>query len=274
MKLYDPKQIVIATGGFDPLHSGHLDYLNAAKQLGDFLVVGLNSDDWLTRKKGKPFLPYSERKHVLHNLKAVDRVIDFDDTDDNAADAILKTRHQHPEAEIIFANGGDRTSINIPELELFKDTLIRFEFNVGGSKRNSSSNILQQWADLRKFWRPWGYYTVLHTDGYIRGDDQTDTLKVKELVVQPGKSLSMQRHKYRAEHWFITSGTATVYTINEGHQARLLGEYEVYNKLHIDRNQWHQLANEYKEPLRIVEIQYGESCSEDDIQRKSEKDST
>ena len=74
-------KIVIVTGGFDPLHSGHIAYFEAAKQLGDRLVVGLNSDAWLTRKKGRPFMPMSERRAIIENLNMVDRVIEFDDSD-------------------------------------------------------------------------------------------------------------------------------------------------------------------------------------------------
>ena len=89
-------RVVIATGGFDPLHSGHLEYLRCAKAIGDTLLVGLNSDDWLTRKKGKPFLPYYEREQVLRSLKYVDNVIDFDDKDDTAVFAITKALKKTP----------------------------------------------------------------------------------------------------------------------------------------------------------------------------------
>ena len=81
-------KIVIVTGGFDPLHSGHIAYFQAAKALGHRLVVGLNSDDWLVRKKGRPFMPMTERRAIMENLAMVDRVIEFDDLDDSARDAI------------------------------------------------------------------------------------------------------------------------------------------------------------------------------------------
>ena len=254
-------RVVIATGGFDPLHSGHLEYLKCAKALGEVLIVGLNSDDWLSRKKGKYFLPYYEREQVLLNLKAVDNVINFADHDDTAIEAILKVKRFYPNAKLIFANGGDRKDDNIPELEHFIDEeWIDFEFNVGGSKSNSSSSILEKWADNRTE-RPWGYYRVLHND--------KDVVKVKELVVEPGKSLSMQQHKYRAEHWFISSGVATVYTINKAStDYELQGHYKMFDNLHIKRGDWHMLSNESTESLRIVEIQYGSECSEDDILRK------
>jgi cytidyltransferase-like protein len=139
------KTIVIVTGGFDPIHSGHIDYINAAKVLGDILVVGVNSDDWLVRKKGKAFLPQIERLTIMDNIKNVDMTIVFDDSDNSAKDAILKVRNTFPDDKIIFANGGDRTPENIPEMDIIDDNL-EFMFSVGGRfKKNSSSWILQQW---------------------------------------------------------------------------------------------------------------------------------
>ena len=253
-------RVVVVTGGFDPLHSGHLEYIRCAKSLGDTLIVGLNSDDWLSNKKGKSFLPYYEREQILRSLKYVDNVINFKDFDGTAIHAIHKALKIYPNADIIFANGGDRTTDNIPEqVDFANNDRVRFEFNVGGGKKNSSSQILEKWSTNHTE-RPWGYYRVLH--------NELGVVKVKELVVQPGQSLSMQRHKDRAEHWFITSGVASVYTINNSTDYELVGKYKMFDNLHIDRNEWHMLSNEDKEPLRIVEIQYGESCTEDDIERK------
>ena len=76
---------VLVTGGFDPLHSGHIEYFKAARELGDYLVVGVNSDDWLTRKKGKAFMPFEERASIIKELKCVDKVIGFNDDDDSAS---------------------------------------------------------------------------------------------------------------------------------------------------------------------------------------------
>lgn len=138
-------KIVLVTGGFDPIHSGHIEYFKSAKELGNFLCVGVNSDDWLVRKKGKAFLPFSERSTIVNAIKGVDFVIDFDDTDGSAKDAIRKVRSQFPGANIIFANGGDRTEKNIPEMDIKDDNLV-FVFGVGGSdKKNSSSWILNNW---------------------------------------------------------------------------------------------------------------------------------
>ena len=157
------RKIVLVTGGFDPIHSGHIAYLRAARELGDVLVVGVNSDDWLTRKKGRPFMTWEERATIVAAIHDVDRVINFDDTDNSAKDAIRKTRSIYPKDEIIFANGGDRTKENIPEMDLLKEHLhLKFEFAVGGEdKANSSSWILEDWK-APKTPRPWGYYRVLH----------------------------------------------------------------------------------------------------------------
>ena len=137
-------KIVIVTGGFDPLHSGHIEYFRAAKALGDKLIVGINSDAWLTRKKGKPFMCFDERRTIIQALKMVDGTVEFNDQDGSSINAIEKVKLNFPSDQIIFANGGDRTALNIPEINV-PDVLFKFE--VGGStKMNSSSQILNNWA--------------------------------------------------------------------------------------------------------------------------------
>ena len=146
------KNIVLVTGGFDPLHSGHVSYFKNAKKEGDELWVGLNSDNWLIRKKGRPFLRINERKEIIENLVMVDKVILFDDEDNSSNDAISKCLDSiSVEDTLIFANGGDRNQKNIPELEAFStNSQIKFIFEVGGGKRNSSSKILKEWVDFQK----------------------------------------------------------------------------------------------------------------------------
>ena len=253
------RKIVLVTGGFDPLHSGHIEYFKSAKKLGDLLVVGINSDSWLSRKKGAPFMPEQERNAIVKNLGMVDRTIFFNDRDGSAKDAIRDLRALYPNDQIIFANGGDRTQENIPEMDVKDDNLV-FAFGVGGeNKMNSSSWILQEWK-APKTERAWGYYRVLH--------EQDKDVKVKELTVDPGKCLSMQRHKDRGEHWFVTEGIATVYTLNRSTDVELIGTFNKFENLHIGKTEWHQLCNETESPLKIVEIQYGDNCIEDDIERK------
>jgi len=254
--------IVLVTGGFDPLHSGHIEYFKAAKALGKQLHVGLNSDEWLTRKKGRPFMPWQDRAAIIKELSIVDKVISFDDSDDSACGAIYKTLATHSNKKIIFANGGDRTNTTTPEYKTYGDLpYVDFAFGVGGTnKMNSSSWLLDEWK-APKTERKWGYYRVIH--------EYENHTKVKELAVPPGHKLSMQRHEKRSEHWFVAEGTATVYTINkQSTDFELKGRYKQHESLHIPQGQWHQLANEDRIPLKLVEIQYGTDCVEEDIERK------
>ena len=97
--------IVLVTGGFDPIHSGHIAYLKDAKKLGDKLIVGVNSDQWLMQKKGSPFLPIEERIEIVSNLSVVDKAIEFNDDELNSAsDAIQKVIDQYPDNKIIFTS--------------------------------------------------------------------------------------------------------------------------------------------------------------------------
>ena len=137
------KNIVVVSGGFDPIHSGHIAYFKAAKALGDQLVVGVNSDEWLIRKKGKAFMPIHERQAVVQSIKYVDYVIRFDDNDDSAILLLKLVKQTWPNDNIIFANGGDRNESNNREISV-KD--VEFAYGVGGSmKLNSSSKILHDW---------------------------------------------------------------------------------------------------------------------------------
>lgn len=252
-------KIVLVTGGFDPLHSGHIAYFQAARALGDKLVVGVNTDAWLTRKKGRPFMPVKERVDVIQSLRMVDHCVLYDDSDGSSKEAIRNVRAMYPDADIIFANGGDRTHLNIPEMDV-KDDRLTFVFGVGGvDKANSSSWILEEWR-APKTERPWGYYRVLY--------EPNSKVKLKELTVDPGKTLSMQRHEDRGELWFVSEGEATLYTINRKSDAELHGRYTQNQMIVINRREWHQLANESTVPLKVIEIQYGDRCEESDIERQ------
>ena len=251
-----PNKIVLVTGGFDPIHSGHIEYFKAAKELGDILVVGLNSDAWLARKKGQPFMPFAERQSVVENLYMVDHCLLFNDDDGSSIEAIKNVREMYPECEIIFANGGDRTATNIPEMS-FLDKNLTFKFGVGGSnKKNSSSWILEEWKNP-KFKRPWGWYRVL---------DDKPGYKVKELVIEPGKKLSMQRHFMRSEHWYILKGKCDIATDYKG--SKITISKHINETYIIGQGVWHQCQNNYDDYCHILEVQYGEKCIEEDIERR------
>lgn len=253
-------KIVLVTGGFDPIHSGHISYFKAAKNLGNQLIVGINSDEWLRRKKGREFMPWEERAAIIEALGCVDRVINFNDDDGSATDAIRKTRELFPKSEIIFANGGDRQADNIPEL--FDDNTgeLTFVYGVGGEdKKNSSSWILEEWKSPKTI-RNWGWYRVL--------DNQPQNgFKVKELVIEPGKSLSDQRHFKRSEMWYVLKGTVNMVTEWEGRK-----EHQTLTALRkgydIAVGTWHKASNPGTDLAHILEVQYGEACVEEDIERR------
>lgn len=254
---YENKTVIV-TGGFDPIHSGHIAYLKAAKDMGNRLVVGLNSDEWLARKKGQAFMPMTERKSIISNLSCVDEVIEFDDYHGHAMDAIRIVREKYPRDYLIFANGGDRTEENIPEMG-YADSGLVFKFRVGGEdKKNSSSWILQEWK-APKTERDWGYYRVLH---------EVPGMKVKELTVDPGQQLSMQRHRDRAEYWMVSEGACVVYSKMPNGYNLPPQDLKLHQGFNVFKGDWHQLSNPYDVPCRLVEIQYGDRCEEEDIERE------
>ena len=254
----DNNAIVVITGGFDPLHSGHIAYIKAANQIGR-VFVGLNSDEWLVRKKGAAFMSISERLNIMSNLKDVMMAVPIDDSDGTAKDAIRQAREWFPRNKIIFANGGDRTSDNIPEMDI-EDDNVEFRFGVGGEdKKNSSSWLLSEWK-APKTLRPWGYYRILHTDG--------PGIKVKELTINPGKSISLQRHRFRHEFWHVTEGACAVEQQMPSGYVLPTRDLTLHQQISIPVGDWHRVYNPYDVPCRIVEIQYGVQCVESDIERQ------
>jgi mannose-6-phosphate isomerase-like protein (cupin superfamily) len=196
-------------------------------------------------------MPWLERSNIVANLKPVDQALAFNDNDGTACDLLYKVKELYPNSRIIFANGGDRTRENIPEMTVPD---VEFVFAVGGeNKANSSSWILEEWK-APKTERQWGYYRVLHSVGR--------QVKVKELTVDPGKTLSMQKHDLRAELWFVAEGEATLNWEYGGEKIKL------HKQQTINVGEWHQLHNPTDRPLRVIEIQYGDDCIEEDILRK------
>ena len=139
--------IILISGGFDPIHSGHIKLINDASKYGDVIVL-LNSDEWLRNKKGKEFLSFDERKIIMKNIKGVIDVIEFDDSDKTCIDGIKKAKSLYKNNIIKFANGGDRNNETTPEKEFCDKNDIETLFGIGGNdKSNSSSWILKKWKE-------------------------------------------------------------------------------------------------------------------------------
>ena len=249
-------KIIIVSGGFDPIHSGHIAYFKSARSLGDKLVVALNSDQWLINKKGKFFMPFNERKAIIENFTDVDIVINFEDDDlGSATNALIKVKEMFPEDDIAFANGGDRNKGNIPEMSVEG---VEFIFSVGGDdKKNSSSWILKKWQYYHED-RIWGsFYNLFEGEG----------VKVKELIVDPGKGMSFQKHFKRHEIWLVSQGSCVVNYSKDSPENREHVTLNKFDKYIVPLGEWHQITNPFEETCRIIEIQYGEEVVEDDIER-------
>lgn len=246
-------KVILVTGGFDPLHSGHVSLIKSASQFGS-VVVGLNSDEWLTAKKGIPFLNITERLTILNSLKDVMLCLEFDDSDGTAINALKKTMEMFPNSQVVFANGGDRTSKNIPEYNFCVDNNIEMLFGVGGeNKQNSSSWILSNWVNKNFEKRNWGSFKTIYT--------YDEKIKVKVLHIDPDKSISLQRHKLRKEYWIIIAGLAMVRYNNK---KKILKEGD---SILIQPNTIHKLTNISSKALEVLEIQHGIKCNENDIER-------
>ena len=144
------KKLSLVTGGFDPIHSGHISYFTRAKDFSDYLVVGINTEEWLTNKKGQYFQSWVERADIIRHLNMVDAVISYDDSDDSSCEGIAKCLEI---AEtVVFCNGGDRGKDNTPETIKYKDNpRVQFEYGIGGDdKRNSSSWILKGYFERQR----------------------------------------------------------------------------------------------------------------------------
>ena len=150
---------VCISGYFDPLHVGHLEYINKAKELGDYLVVIVNNNFQCKLKKGKFFMDEKDRVAIVKNLKSVDEVFLSIDKDKTVSKSLEKLKPS------VFANGGDRNKSNIPEMSVEG---IDFAFNVGGEdKMNSSSLILKKWRNNTEE-RLWGEFSNLFVEKHVK----------------------------------------------------------------------------------------------------------
>ena len=249
-------KISIVSGGFDPIHSGHIAYLKSAKKISDYLIVALNSDEWLIDKKKKVFMSFEERNNILINIECVDEVMGFEDDDEGSCiNAIYKIKEKYPNDDLVFCNGGDRNSKNIPEMAVKN---ISFKFGIGGTgKQNSSSWLLKNWKYESEN-RVWGLFYNLF---------DSDDVKVKELIIKPQKGMSFQRHKKRNEIWLVSKGACEVLHSKHNPNSKNKVVLHKFDELMISKGDWHQITNPFEDDCHIIEIQYGDEVIEEDIER-------
>tara|TARA_R110002110_G_scaffold213236_7_gene426445 strand:- start:1748 stop:2212 length:465 start_codon:yes stop_codon:yes gene_type:complete len=138
-KTYDGYEygVVAVSGGFDPIHVGHVQMILDAGRGGSEVLIIANSDEWLMRKKGYVFMPFEERAEILRAIKGVAHVSHVDDSDGTVCEALRRLKPRE------FANGGDRKSDNVPEVQVCKELGIYMRWNVGGGKVQSSSELVK-----------------------------------------------------------------------------------------------------------------------------------
>lgn len=246
---------VAVSGGFDPLHIGHVRLFKASRTLGDRLVVIINNDNWLRAKKGFAFMPQKERGEIIRAFPFVDKVVFTDhkknDPDMSVVSILKKLR------PAIFANGGDRKPSGnpVPEAALCRKLGIKVAYNVGrGGKVQSSSWMIDAARKpASRSERPWGEYY---------GWDSGKGWNLKTIYIKPKKRLSLQYHHHREEWWLLVSGDANA-TVQDGGRERTvaLKKGEVFR---VAKRQVHRLSS--KKGGIVVEVAYGD-FDENDIVR-------
>ena len=249
-KKYD---YALVSGGFDPVHVGHLRMFQDAQRLSDNVILLLNNDEWLIKKKGKPFMNQNQRKEILDQFKSISAVIIQTSSDKSSSQAIKDFTINNPGKSICYCNGGDRSNIkNIREADICLKLGVDLKFEVGGKEKiESSSELTKNYLGNVEL-RPWGnYHIIAKNTGY----------QIKEIRVTKGSKLSLQKHKGRSEFWQIVKGESKI-TVEKNEYYLKEKEY-----VHIPKNALHRIENIGKKELIFIEIQLGEDLKEEDIIR-------
>ena len=195
----EKKKVIAVSGAFDPVHADHIKLFKKAKELGDELVVILNTDEWIKRKRGFVFMPFEQRKEILESIRYVDRVVKQIDKDESIAETLRLIKPD------IFAKSGDRTLDKIPQKEkdVCRDLGIQLLYVDTGEIRVHSSWLLQRVKNeyQTKIEKPWGYEEILQS---------TSTLLVKKLFIRAGETTSLHYHKQRTEFLIAVEGKGAV----------------------------------------------------------------
>ncbi len=246
------KETVLVSGGFDPVHIGHLRMFEEAAKLADRLLVIVNNDNFLIQKKGFIFMDAKERIEIIKGFECVDEVFESIDEDNTVIESI---RYLSKKENLkVFANGGDRKNENlVPESDICNSLGIKMIFDVGGGKIQSSSSLTGNAETfLSTVDKPWGSYKNLEKiDGHL----------IKIINLNPNKKLSLQSHEHRSEFWYVLTGNPKI-QIEDKITKLTKNEY-----ISIPKKSKHRLINDTNEPIKILEVQAGKILQEGDIKR-------
>lgn len=243
-------KVVAVSGGFDPVHVGHMHMFEEAKKLGDELVVIINNDNWLRTKKKFVVMPETERAELIKAFPFVDRVY-VTKHEPECEDRSVCSALQEVKPDI-FANGGDRFADNIPEVEVCKNLNIQLVFNVGGGKIQSSSDMVKNANEHRiTTHRPWGFF---------KNHETTDIAHIKTLHLYPNSRLSLQKHAHRSEHWMLVSGEAEA-TFGESKETLTTVSLIPHQMVSVPAGMLHRLQS--TQGGVILEVTSGEFDEED-----------
>ena len=262
--------VAVISGGFDPIHAGHLSLIRSASTIGKVHIL-LNSDQWLKRKKGRAFLSYGTRADILSEFLSVHAVSPVDDEDGSVVKGLKYVQQRYAPSIIAFLNGGDRKQKNTPERDYCVRYNIELMWNIGGEKQASSSELLEAYAyNFPAHFtttRSWGEYEVFGEGIRWKG---------KILRVNPGCCISLQRHFNREERWIIVEGEGEIWvneTISSNNPLsptlhKKLEPIQVGSIVEIAKKEYHWFRNTSStDQLVIVEAWLGEQLNENDIER-------
>ena len=252
MKTKSKIRWVAVSGGFDPLHIGHVRMFKSARKLGDKLVVIMNNDNWLQAKKGFVFMPQKERAEIIREFSFVDKVVLTDHAINTPDLSVVRTLRKLKPA--IFANGGDRKSAkDIPEVAVCKELDIKMIFNVGhgGKVQSSSWMVGAARRPASQTIRPWGRFF---------GWDRGNKWNLKTVYIKPGKRLSLQYHHHRSEYWMLVEGDATATMQKPGEKSKKISLVKG-KVIYVGSKVVHRL--ESKHGGVVVEVATGDFDEED-----------